>query len=143
MQLYWTLLPLLPKAKWSADRLMSHYFKSEKLKMVFTSILADFFTPPSDFLGLGIFALNSELSFDKRIPKSLGANTDQLYLYSMLGGIKNLTQPMISLIESKGGKIVVESPVEKILVENNKVIGVQVPPRRCGARFGRCQANLL
>ena len=126
MRLYWTLLPLLPKVKWSADRLMSHYFKSEKLKMVFTSILADFFTPPSDFLGLGIFALNSELSFDKRIPKSLGANIDQLYLYSMLGGIKNLTQPMINLIESKGGKIAVESPVEKIMVENNKVTGVQV-----------------
>ena len=125
-RLYLTLLPLLPKAKWSADRLMSYYFKSEKLKMVFTSILADFFTPPSDFLGLGIFALNSELSFDKRIPKSLGNNTDQLYLYSMLGGIKNLTQPMINLIESKGGKTVVESPVEKIVVENNKVTGVQV-----------------
>ncbi|MBN1316336.1 MAG: NAD(P)/FAD-dependent oxidoreductase [Anaerolineales bacterium] len=125
VRLYWTLLPLLPKAKWSAEQLMSHYFESEKLKMVFTSILADFFTPPSDFLGLGIFALNSELSFDKRIPKSLGANTDQLYLYSMRGGIKNLTQPMIDLIESKGGKIVVESPVEKIVVENNKVVGVQ------------------
>jgi len=125
-RLYWTLLPLLPKAKWSADQLMSDYFKSEKLKMVFTSILADFFTPPADFLGLGIFALNSELSFDKRIPKSLGANTDQLYLYSMLGGIKKLTQPMIDLIESNGGKIVVESPVEKIVVENNKATGVQV-----------------
>ncbi len=125
-RLYWTLLPLLPKAKWNADQLMSHYFKSDKLKMVFTSILADFFTTPADFLGLGIFALNSELSFDKRIPKSLAANTDQLYLYSMLGGIKNLTQPMISLIESQGGEIAVESPVEKIVVENNKVTGVHV-----------------
>jgi len=125
-RLYWTLLPLLPKAKWSAEQLMSHYFKSEKLKMVFTSILADFFTPPADFLGLGIFALNSELSFDKRIPKSLGPNTDQLYLYSMLGGIRNLTQPMIGLIEQVGGEIVVESPVEKIVVEANKVTGVQV-----------------
>ncbi|MBN1265158.1 MAG: NAD(P)/FAD-dependent oxidoreductase [Anaerolineales bacterium] len=125
-RLYWTLLPLLPKAKWSAEKLMSSYFKSEKLKMVFTSILADFFTPPSDFLGLGIFALNSELSFDKRIPKSLGPNTDLLYLYSMLGGIKNLTGPIISLIESLGGKIAVESPVEKIVVEGNKVTGVRV-----------------
>ena len=33
---------------------------------------------------------------------------------------------MIGLIESKGGKIAVESLVEKIVVENNKVIGVQV-----------------
>ncbi len=125
-RLYWTLLPLLPKAKWSADQLMSHYFKSDKLKMVFTSILADFFTPPSDFLGLGIFALNSELSFDKRIPKSLGPNTDQLYLYSMLGGIKKLTRPMINLIESHGGKILVENPVEQIVIENSRVTGVKV-----------------
>jgi phytoene dehydrogenase-like protein len=126
LRLYWTLLPFIFKAKWSAEQLMSYYFKSEKLKMVFTSILADFFTPPADFLGLGIFALNSELSFDKRIPKSLGANTDQIYLYSMLGGIKKLTQPLIDLIESQGGKIFVESLVEKIVVENNKVSGVQV-----------------
>ncbi|MBI9050406.1 MAG: NAD(P)/FAD-dependent oxidoreductase [Anaerolineaceae bacterium] len=125
-RLYWTLLPLLPKAKWNADQLMSHYFKSEKLKMVFTSILADFFTLPSDFQGLGIFMLNSELSFDKRVPKTLAANTDQLYLYSMHGGINKLNQPMISLIESKGGKILIESPVEKIVLENNKVTGVQV-----------------
>ena len=125
-RLYWTLLPLLPKAKWNADQLMSHYFKSEKLKMVFTSILADFFTLPSDFLGLGIFMLNSELSFDKRIPKSLGANTDQIYLYSMHGGIKKLVQPLIDLVESKGGKIHTESPVEKIVVENNQVTGVRV-----------------
>ncbi len=125
-RLYLTLLPLLPKAKWSAEKLMNYYFRSEKLQMVFTSILADFFITPSDFLGLGIFALNSELSFDKRIPKSLGPDTDQLYLYSMLGGIKNLTGPMVRLIESSGGTISVESPVEKIVVENNRVTGVQV-----------------
>ena len=125
-KLYLTLLPLLPKANWSAERLMSYYFKSEKLQMVFTSILADFFTTPADFLGLGIFALNSELSFDKRIPKTLGANTDQLYLYSMLGGIKNLTQPIINFIEAKGGEIQVESKVDEIVVEENEVKGVRV-----------------
>jgi all-trans-retinol 13,14-reductase len=124
-KLYLTLLPLLPKSKWSAERLMSHYFDSEELKMVFTSILADFFTPPSKFLGLGIFALNSELSFDKRIPKSLGKDIDQLYLYSILGGIKNLVNPLIDLIEDCNGKILVNTPVEKIIVEQNQVKGVE------------------
>jgi phytoene dehydrogenase-like protein len=125
-RLYWTLLPLLPKAKWNADQLMSHYFKSDELKMVFTSILADFFTLPADFLGLGIFMLNAEITFDKRIPKSLAANTEQLHFYSIHGGIQKLIQPIIELIESKGGKIFTGSPVEKIVVENNKVTGVQV-----------------
>ncbi len=70
-RLYLTLLPLLPKKDWSAQRLMDDYFHSEKLKSVFVSILADFFTPPSQFIGLGVFALNGEPSFEKRMPKML------------------------------------------------------------------------
>jgi len=38
---YWTLLPLLPKKDWSAQRLMDDYFSSDQLKCVFISILAD------------------------------------------------------------------------------------------------------
>ena len=68
---YFSLLPLLPKMNWNAERLMAHYFKSEKLKCVFMSILADFFTPPSKFPGLGIFSLNGEITFEKRMPTQL------------------------------------------------------------------------
>lgn len=52
-KLYATLLPFLPRMNWSAEKLMGSYFNSEKLKCVFISILADFFTPPSEFQGLG------------------------------------------------------------------------------------------
>ncbi|MBN2500981.1 MAG: NAD(P)/FAD-dependent oxidoreductase, partial [Anaerolineales bacterium] len=126
VRLYLALLPLLPKAQWSAEKLMAHYFQAEELKMVFTSILADFFTPPSEFQGLGVFMLNSELTFDKRVPKRIAPNADQLYLYSMRGGIKNLTRPLIDLIEAQGGEICTSSPVEKIAVVDGKVIGVEV-----------------
>lgn len=125
-QLYLALLPLLPKASWSAEKLMNHYFHDEALKMVFISILADFFTPPSEFQGLGVYLLNSELSFDKRLPKSLGKDTDQLYFYSILGGIKNLIQPFVDLIESRGGTIHLNAPVEKVLIENGQARGVRV-----------------
>jgi len=71
LRLLLTLLPLLPKKDWNAQRLMDGYFQSERLKLVFTSILADFFTAPRDFIGLGVFALNPEASFDKRMPREL------------------------------------------------------------------------
>ena len=71
LRLLWTLLPLLPKKDWSAQQLMDGCFRSERLKLVFTSILADFFTPPRGFVGLGVFALNPEASFDKRMPREL------------------------------------------------------------------------
>ncbi len=126
MQLYLALLPLLPKAKLNATQLMDHYFDNEALKMVFISILADFFTPPSQFQGLGVFALNSELSFDERMPAKIGRNAVQLSLYSLLGGIQNLTQPFVNLIESLGGQIHLNSPVEKIMIEDQTAKGVMV-----------------
>jgi phytoene dehydrogenase-like protein len=126
LQLYLALLPLLPKAKMNASQLMEHYFDDDALKMVFISILADFFTPPSQFQGLGVFALNSELSFDERMPAEIGKNAVQLSLYSLLGGIRNLTGPMADLIESLGGQIHLDSPVEKIVIENQTARGVVV-----------------
>ncbi len=78
VRLYANLLPFLPRKDWSAQRLMDSYFKDDRLKAVFISILADFFTPPSQFLGLGVFALNPETSFDSRIPAELDPATEQV-----------------------------------------------------------------
>jgi len=52
--------------------MMDLLFKSPKLQGVFISILADFFTSPDQFPGLGVFALNQETFYDSRIPKKLG-----------------------------------------------------------------------
>ena len=88
LQFYAALLPLLPKAKWTAERLLAHYFKSDRLKAVFVSILADFFTPPSQFQGLGVFALNSREGYDERMPSKLAKNAEMIGLYSVIGGDK-------------------------------------------------------
>lgn len=123
-KLFGSLLPLLPKKDWSAQRLMDHYFRSDRLKLVFTSILADFFTPPSKFIGLGVFALNAEASFDHRVPRLLARDAEQLYHYSVLGGMDTLVAALIGAIEARGGKIFTNRPVARILVSDNRVVGV-------------------
>jgi phytoene dehydrogenase-like protein len=121
---YLTLLPLLKKKDWSAEQLMDDYFSSEKLKCVFISILADFFTRPSQFIGLGVFALNHETFYDKRMPKKLGRDVEQVYLYNVHGGISMLVDALIERIESLGGKIITNQPVTQIKVGNYQVNGV-------------------
>ncbi len=121
---YLTLLPFLPKMNWSAEKLMGHYFKSEKLKCVFMSILADFFTPPSKFPGLGIFTLNGEITFEKRMPPQLAKNAVMTRFYSLIGGLKTLINALADEIESAGGKIHTQCAIEKILVKDGKACGV-------------------
>ncbi len=121
---YLTLLPFLPKMKWSAGKMLAYYFKSEKLKCVFISILADFFTPPSQFPGLGVFSLNGEVTFEKRMPVELAKNAVMTRFYSLIGGLKNLMIAMADVIESNGGKIHTNCAIEKIVVKEGKACGV-------------------
>jgi len=123
-RLYWTLLPFLPKKDWSAQQLMDDYFTSEKLKCVFISILADFFVRPSQFIGLGVFALNHETFYDKRMPKFLDKDTEQIYFYNVHGGISKLVDALVARIEDLGGKVYTSRPVTEIKVEENYVTGI-------------------
>ena len=123
-KLYWTLLPLLPKKDWSAQQLMDDYFTSEKLQCVFISILADFFIRPSQFVGFGVFALNHETFYDKRMPKMLAKDTEQLYFYNVHGGLSMLVDALVERIESLGGQVFTNRPVTKIKIENNRVTGI-------------------
>ena len=124
IKLYWCLLPLISKKDWSAQRLMDHYFHSDQLKCIFISILADFFTAPKDFLGLGVFALNNETFYDIRIPKTLAKNTNQVYLYNMHGGISALVDVLVARIEELGGEVFVKRPITRIEVADGHVTGV-------------------
>jgi len=98
LRLYLRLLPFLPKLKWSAQQLMDDYFSSRELQCVFISILADFFTPPSQFPGLGVFSLNPEAVYDKRMPSKLKNGVEQLYHYSILGGSRTLVDALVAVI---------------------------------------------
>lgn len=122
--LFANLLPFLTRKDWNVTRLMNSYFKSEKLKMVFISILADFFTPPSQFTGLGVFALNPEASFEARMPKVIAPGAEQLYHYSVLGGIGTLVQALVQRITECGGQIRTGCPVSSIMVEKGRAKGV-------------------
>ncbi|NIV37002.1 MAG: NAD(P)-binding protein [Anaerolineae bacterium] len=124
LRLYLKLLPIMSKMGWNAQQLMDHYFQSDKLKLVFTSILADFFIAPRDFVGLGVFALNQEPSFDKRVPRELAKDTIQYYHYSVLGGIGKLVEALVAKIESHGGQVHTGRPIARIQVEGGRVTGV-------------------
>ncbi len=124
-RLYLALLPFLPKKDWSAARLMESYFQSEKLRCVFISILADFFTPPSQFIGLGVFALNAEITFDKRIPRDLALGVRQVPQYSVLGGIGQMVNALVARIEAPGGRVITACPVGQIVLEDKRVKGVR------------------
>ena len=121
---YLALLPLLPKKDWSAERLMDHYFDSEKLKAVFISILADFFIPPSQFLGLGVFALNAETTFERRMPTQLARNTVMLQLHTLIGGMRTLVRAMVDQIQAAGGVLHTGYAVSHIHVQDGAVTGV-------------------
>jgi phytoene desaturase len=121
---YLTLLRFLPMMNWSAERLLGHYFKSEQLKCVFMSILADFFTPPSRFPGLGIFTLNSEISFERRMPVELAKNAVMIRSYSIVGGLKTLVRALAEGIEDCGGKIHTQCSIERIVIKDGKARGV-------------------
>ena len=125
MQLLATMLPFASRKDWNAQQVMEDYFKSPQLQAIFISILADFFTPPTQFQGLGVFALNPEPSFDARIPKQIQSGADQLYYYSLVGGSVNLVQAMVNVIESHGGEIHLNESVSRIVLENNQVKGVE------------------
>jgi len=123
-RLYLSLLPLLTRKDWSARRLMDSYFKSEQLKCVFTSILADFFTPPSQFLGLGVFALNQEVAYDCRLPARVAGGGEQVYQYSIIGGIGRLVEALESRIRQSGGRIHPGRLVTQVVVEGGRATGV-------------------
>jgi len=124
VRLLGSLLPFLTRQNWSAERLAADYFTSEKLRCVFISILADFFTPPSQFQGLGIFALNSETSFDKRSPKTIAPDAEQVYLYSLPDGISTVAAALARQIEAHGGQIYTRRPAAKVQVVGGQVQGV-------------------
>lgn len=124
-RLFLALAPFLTRKDWSAQRLMDSYFSARELQCVFISILADFFTPPSQFLGLGVFVLNAEPTFDCRLPRDLAPHAEQLYHYSIRGGIGTLATALVNRIEALGGQVQTQSPVTRIVVDGNRVTGVE------------------
>lgn len=110
----------------SADGLTRHLFKSEKIRTLFTGILADFCADPDEVQGLGLPFCNIETAFDQRIP--LERNGEKYYpgYCSIKGGCQKLPEALAAFILEHGGRIIFNTVVEKVLIENGKAIGVKL-----------------
>jgi phytoene dehydrogenase-like protein len=114
------------KETWSAQQLMDHYFIDSRVKAVFTSILADFVTRPSQFPALGIPVLNVETSFDKRIPRKVSAAGKRPSHHYILGGCENLAEAVASVIRKNSGLIYTNTTVNQIVIDGDRVTGVKL-----------------
>ena len=128
----WLKLKLLPKflkvKKYmdkSAAEIMDSFFHEPKLKAVFMGILADFVVKPSEFPGLGVPLCNVETAFDKRIPLKIKGGKIPVYHY-IQNGCEQLVSAFANYIKGKGGKIQTNSLVEKIIIKDNKAIGIKL-----------------
>ena len=122
--------PVKNKAKWNASQLMDHYFKSPVLKTFFLGIVADFVTAPSEFPGLGVPSIHLETAFDKRIPTYPGTKSAQTAYTYILGGCQMLVEAVMSMVLAKGGEVLTNATVRRIIVENGKTTGVELADGR-------------
>jgi len=125
LKLLFKFLKIKKFAKWSAAEVLDYYFTSPKLKAVFTGILADIVTKPSEFPGLGVPFFNIETAFDKRIPTETKWGKLPVYHY-IKNGCGELVKAFADYIKDHGGEIYTNSKVQKIIVENNQAKGVQL-----------------
>ncbi|TFG14889.1 MAG: NAD(P)/FAD-dependent oxidoreductase [Promethearchaeota archaeon] len=125
LKLLFKFLKVKKLAKWSAAEVLDYFFNSPKLKAVFTGILADIVTKPSEFPGLGVPFFNIETAFDKRIPTKTKWGMLPVYHY-IKNGCGELVKAFADLILDHEGEIHPNCKVQKILIENNQVKGVQL-----------------
>jgi len=108
----------------NAEELTRYFFKSEKIRTLYTGILADFCADPSEALGLSVVFTNFETAFDKRIPlERKGKKYYPGYCY-IKGGCQKIPEALEDYIISHGGKIVYNTIVKKVEVEDKKVKGI-------------------
>jgi phytoene desaturase len=114
------------KESWTAQQLMDHFFIDPRVKAVYTSILADLVTRPSQFPALGIPVLNVENSFDKRIPRKVSPAGKRPSHHYIIGGCENLAEAVASVIRKNSGLIYTNTTVNQIVIDGDKVTGVRL-----------------
>lgn len=107
----------------NAQQLVDKFFKSDKLKALFTGILCDFCASPEEAMGMSIPFCNFETAFDKRIPLEKGRNPGYV---NIVGGVQKLPEALADSITSHGGTICLNTIVDKVLVQNQRAVGVRL-----------------
>ena len=104
----------------NADEFTKHFFKSEKIRTLYTGILADFCADPSEAQGLAVVFTNFETAFDKRIPLYKDGNKYYPGYCYIKGGCQRIPESLAEYITSHGGKIHYNTIVEKVNIENKE-----------------------
>lgn len=126
LRLFFLFQQVKDKRSMSAAQLMDEYFKNDAIKGVFLGLLADFVTLPSEFPALGIPFINNENAFDIRVPLQVTrAGPRPSYQY-ILGGMEKLVKVFEEYILAYGGKIYVNSAVDRLIIQKNQVQGIQL-----------------
>jgi phytoene dehydrogenase-like protein len=111
---------------WSAKQVMDCFFTDDRLKALFLGILADLVVLPSEFMGLGIPALNQEAAFDSRIPATLSNIGPRLTYQYISGGCGNLVAAVAGVVTENHGRLHTGTAVRRILVEHGRATGVEL-----------------
>lgn len=96
----------------SGEDILNEWFDSEFLKAPLARLCAELGAPPSQkTLAIGAIMMAMRHNPGMARPR---------------GGTGALTQALVNLVTSKGGVILTEQHVEKILIDNGKAVGVRV-----------------
>ena len=101
-------------------------FSNEKLRLVFNGILADICADPAEVQCFTLPFMNTETAFDKRIPLVKKGKKYYPGYFCVQGGIQKLAEALLNYITSHGGMFLSETVVEKVLVEEQKAVGVRL-----------------
>jgi phytoene dehydrogenase-like protein len=130
LRMYLAYQGVKDRANWNGHQLMDHYFDSPALKTLFLGIVADFVTAPSEFPALGVPAIHLETAFDKRIPTYPGTKSAQTAYSYILGGCQTLVNAVMGVVLANNGKVITNTPVKRIMVQDGRAIGVELADGR-------------
>lgn len=103
-------LPHLDIGK-SVWNVLSKYFKNENLRLCFTF--------QSKYLGMSAWECPAAFAMIAYVEHEYG-------IHHVIGGLNRISKSMAKIFQNKGGRLFLNSPVEKIINEGRKVKGVKL-----------------
>jgi phytoene desaturase len=119
-----TFFPLRKIKEYSAKQVMDLFFTSDKLKAVYTGILADYVISPKIFPGLLIPVLNVENQYDERVPLDYGNHQHRSSWTFVHGGMISIVNALEHAVRKFGGKIRTQTTVTKLNMVDGRVKSV-------------------
>lgn len=95
----------------SVYKVLSRYFKFEEMKMAMSF--------QSKYLGMSPWECPGAFTILSYVEHAFG-------IYHPIGGVHKISEAMEKVIQEEGGKIILKSPVKKILISNGKISGVEL-----------------